>query len=67
MLENDHFVGSFVLPLNCDDMYHGVIRPDGVPFTAVLFSDELSALKVVPVDLRFPQCNALWKEHLGVD
>lgn len=43
-LETDHFAGPVALPLNCDGMYRGVIRPDGVPLTAIFFDDELSQL-----------------------
>lgn len=43
-LETDHFAGSVALPLNCDGMYRGVIRPDGVPLTAIFSDDELSQL-----------------------
>ncbi|KAF8135802.1 asparaginase [Boletus edulis] len=36
--------GNVALPLNCDGMYRGVIRPDGVPYTAIFFDDQLSQL-----------------------
>ncbi|KAH0827436.1 nucleophile aminohydrolase [Lanmaoa asiatica] len=36
--------GSVALPLNCEGMYRGVIRPDGVPLTAIFLDDELSQL-----------------------
>ncbi|KAH0827437.1 nucleophile aminohydrolase [Lanmaoa asiatica] len=36
--------GNVALPLNCEGMYRGIIRPDGVPLTAIFFDDELSQL-----------------------
>ncbi|KAF9222668.1 asparaginase [Gyrodon lividus] len=36
--------GNVALPLNCSGMYRGVIRPDGVPMTAIFFDEELSEL-----------------------
>ncbi|KAH9830741.1 asparaginase [Rhodofomes roseus] len=33
--------GNVALPLNCSGMYRGVIRPDGVPKTAIFDDDEL--------------------------
>jgi len=36
--------GNVALPLNCDGMYRGVIRADGIPLTAIFFDDELSHL-----------------------
>ncbi|KAF9245061.1 nucleophile aminohydrolase [Melanogaster broomeanus] len=36
--------GNVALPLNCSGMYRGVIRPDGVPMTAIFNDEELSEL-----------------------
>ncbi|KAH7888460.1 asparaginase [Phlebopus sp. FC_14] len=36
--------GNVALPLNCSGMYRGVIRPDGVPLTAIFFDEELSEI-----------------------
>ncbi|KAF8556090.1 asparaginase [Imleria badia] len=36
--------GNVTLPLNCDGMYRGVIRADGVPYTAIFSDDVLSQL-----------------------
>ncbi|KIJ67604.1 hypothetical protein HYDPIDRAFT_108464 [Hydnomerulius pinastri MD-312] len=36
--------GNVTLPLNCNGMYRGVIRPDGVPMTAIFFDEQLSEL-----------------------
>ncbi|KAF8840491.1 asparaginase [Paxillus ammoniavirescens] len=36
--------GNVALPLNCSGMYRGVIRPDGVPMTAIFSDEELSEL-----------------------
>lgn len=36
--------GNVAMPLNCEGMYRGVIRSDGVPLTAIFFDDELSQL-----------------------
>lgn len=35
---------AVALPLNCGGMYRGVIRPDGVPLTAIFFDEPLSEL-----------------------
>jgi hypothetical protein len=35
---------TVALPLNCSGMYRGVIRPDGVPMTAIFSDEELSEL-----------------------
>ncbi|THH12500.1 hypothetical protein EW146_g7637 [Bondarzewia mesenterica] len=34
--------GNVAMPLNCPGMYRGIIRPDGVPKTAIFDDDELS-------------------------
>lgn len=36
--------GNVALPLNCSGMYRGVIRPDGVPLTAIFFDEQLTEL-----------------------
>ncbi|KAH7923925.1 asparaginase [Leucogyrophana mollusca] len=37
--------GNVALPLNCNGMYRGVIRPDGVPLTAIFFDEGLTELE----------------------
>ncbi|KAG2113919.1 asparaginase [Suillus discolor] len=37
--------GNVALPLNCSGMYRGVIRPDGVPLTAIFFDEQLTELE----------------------
>jgi len=37
-------MGAVALPLNCSGMYRGVIRPDGVPLTAIFSDEELSEI-----------------------
>ncbi|KAH7913174.1 nucleophile aminohydrolase [Hygrophoropsis aurantiaca] len=37
--------GNVALPLNCNGMYRGVIRPDGIPLTAIFFDEGLSEIE----------------------
>ena len=40
--------GNYSLPLNCSGMYRGVIKPDGIPKTAIFFDEDVSELDPNP-------------------